>query len=152
MARHGYGRPCALLLMTSILASLLLAATLDPNSAAVFQAEVALNNAVAAHDTKTVATMITDDYTLGFSNGKLYDHDTFLNIVADPSFVYTVNRARDEAVRFYGDDVAVVTGVLIEQGTYKNQPVSMQVRFTDTWYRKGGAWLEAAGQAAKTTD
>ena len=86
--------------MTSIFASLLLAASLDPNSAAVFQAEVALNNAVAAHDVKTIASMITNDYTLGFSNGKLYDRDTFLKAVADPALVVTENRARDEAVRF----------------------------------------------------
>jgi ketosteroid isomerase-like protein len=138
--------------MTSIFASLLLAATLDPNSAAVFQAEVALNNAVAAHDIKTIASMITDDYTLGFSNGKLYDRDTFLKAVADPTLVVTENRARDEAVRFYGADVAVITGILETRGTYKGQAVSFTERFMDVWYRKDGAWRQAAGQAAKTTD
>jgi ketosteroid isomerase-like protein len=138
--------------MTTIFASLLLAATIDPNSAAVFQAEVALNNAVAAHDVKAIASMITDDYTLGFSNGKLYSHDTFLKVVADPSLVVTENRARDEAVRFYGSDVAVVTGILETKGTYQGQAVSYTERFTDTWYREGGTWKQAAGQAAKTSD
>ena len=138
--------------MTTILASLLLAASLDPNSAAVLQAEVALNNAVAAHDVKTIASMLTDDYTLGFANGKLYDRDTFLKVVADASFVVTQNRARDEAVRFYGPDVAVVTGILDTRGTYGGQSISVTERFTDTWYRSGGTWRQAAGQAAKTTD
>ena len=110
--------------MTSILASLLLAATLDSNSAAVLQAEVALNNAVAAHDVKAITSMITDEYTLGFANGELYDHDTFLKVVANASFVVTQNRARDEAVRFYGPDVAVVTGILDTMGTFNGQPVS----------------------------
>jgi hypothetical protein len=114
---------------------------------AVLAAESALNSAVARHDAAAAGRHLTADYTLTTAAG-LLDRAAVLADIADPSFTYTRNAAHDQRVRFYGPDTAVVTGILEQVGTLAGRPVDAPVRYTDTWVRIDGAWLEAAGHAS----
>lgn len=133
---------------------LVFAVTLAANPAMardVLAAESVLNAAVARHDAAATARLVTSDYVLVVSSGRIVTHDAFLRAVADRSFAYTKNAAHDQHVRFYGDRLAVVTGILEQQGTQGGKRLSIPVVYTDTWVREGNAWFEAAGEATRAS-
>ncbi len=51
----------------------------------------------------------------------------------------------DVRVRVYGD-AAVVTGIELQKGTYKNQPIPAQLRTSLVWVRQGEVWRLAGAQ------
>jgi uncharacterized protein (TIGR02246 family) len=115
---------------------------------AILAAETQLNNAVMKHDVAATAKLITPDYTLTLGDGKVLNHAAFLTLVADPSFTYTVDRAEHQHVRFYGDDIAIVLGVLDIEGSTNRKSIVMRLQYTDTWVRINGAWRQAAGHSS----
>ena len=51
------------------------------------------------------------------------------------------------AMQFYSyGDAAVVTGSSAQDGTYKGQPLSPKIVFTDTFIRRNGKWVAVASQ------
>jgi ketosteroid isomerase-like protein len=63
------------------------------------------------------------------------------------SIEYSQCEDRDEAVRLDGARV-IVTGVSALEGVTGDRPFKMQVRFTDTFARRGGEWKATARQLA----
>jgi hypothetical protein len=118
------------------------------SSADVLSAEVALNNAVLAHDTTTAGNYLTADYTLTTGSGKVLDKATLLAIVGDRKNTLRTNRSHDERVRMYGAATAIITGVVEEAGTNDGNPFDIQLPFTDTWVFQNGKWMQAAGHAS----
>lgn len=135
---------CALLLCTGAFAS----AQQDNRRAQVITAEAQLNDAVASHDAKSVEALLTYDYMLITSNSTVMDRDDLIKQVQDQRISFKTNHAHDQRVRFYGDNVAVVTGVLDQDYTVNGQRRSTSVRYTDTWVREGTIWRQASGQAS----
>ncbi len=137
----------ARLLLTLSLVAAPLRAIASPQSD-ILAAEKALNAAVMRHDRVMTGESLTSDYALTLGSGAMYDRPAFLALVADPSLVYTSNQAHDQVVRLYGDDAAVITGILDVKGTYGSHPLSLHMRYTDTWIKEDGKWLQAAGHSS----
>lgn len=114
----------------------------------VLAAEQAINVAVAQHDTAATAKLIVPDYTLVLGGGKVYDRAAFLALVGDPRVTYSANRAHDQSVRFYGDSTAIVVGILDIEGKNGSQAFTYHLRYTDTWVKIDGSWVQAAGHSS----
>lgn len=114
----------------------------------VLGAETALNAAIVRHDTAVIEKLIAPDYTLTLPDGTVYENAAFLSLAGNAKMVYTVDQAHDQHVRLYGESTAIITGILDIRGTFGTQPVSLSMRYTDTWVKKGGAWVQVAGHSS----
>src|SRR5437660_4647260 len=112
----------------------------DVRRSQVITAEAQLNDAIASHDAKSVEALLTYDYMLITSNSAVMDRDDLIKEVQDHRISFKTNRAHDQRVRFYGDGVAIVTGVLDQDFTINGQRRSYSVRYTDAWVREGNNW------------
>lgn len=135
---------CALMLCTGSFAS----AQQDNRRAQVITAEAQLNDAVASHDAKSVEALLTYDYMLITSNSTIMDRDDLIKVVQDQRVSFKTNHAHDQRVRFYGDNVAIVTGVLDQDYTVNGQRHNFSERYTDAWVRDGNIWRQASGHAS----
>lgn len=108
-----------------------------------------LQDRTKAYDVAALSKMITNDYTLVGSSGRVYDRQAFLRDIGDRSAVWEVNEPEDVAVRFYNHDTALVTAVLHSRFRVSGKVYDARVRYTDVWVRLGGRWKYAAGQATK---
>jgi len=134
---------CALVLCAGSFAS-----AQDNRRAQVITAEAQLNDAIASHDAKSVEALLTYDYMLITSSSVIMDRDDLIKQVQDRHISFKTNRAHDQRVRFYGDNVAIVTGVLDQDYTAGGQHRTSSVRYTDAWVREGDIWRQASGQAS----
>jgi Domain of unknown function (DUF4440) len=141
--RFAFTTAALLALLPAAMSSTALASSSD-----VLAAEVALNNAVLAHDAATAGRYLTDDYTLTTGSGKVIDRASLLAIVSDPATTLSTNRSHDEHVRMYGDATAVIVGIVEEAGTNNGKAFDIQLPFTDTWVLQNGTWRQAAGHAS----
>lgn len=114
----------------------------------VIAAESQINVAIAQHDVAATGKLLAPDYVLTFASGTIYDRESFLKLVGDPAVVYSTNRAHDQTVHVYNDSTAVVTGILDIKGKAGESPFAYHMRYTDTWVKIGGQWVQAAGQSA----
>ena len=53
----------------------------------------------------------------------------------------------DLKVTVFGD-AAVATGTYAFRGTYKGEPIDHRGRYTDTWVKLNGKWLQVASHAS----
>ena len=109
----------------------------------VLAAEAALDSAVAHHDVIAAGKLIAPDYTVTIAR-RAYDHASFLLFVGDRSVSYSVLQAHDESVRLYGDSTAIVVGILDVNCNSGTTNRSYRERFTDTWVKIGGFWIQVA--------
>src|SRR5438270_8180455 len=120
----------------------------DVRRSQLITAEAQLNDAIAAHDAKSVEALLTYDYMLITASSAIMDRDDLIKQVQDRHLAFKTNHAHDQRVRFYGDGVAIVTGVLDQDYTVNGQHRSYSVRYTDAWVREGNIWRQASGHAS----
>lgn len=142
----GYEHVVIFALFVTLLAP---AAVAADDRAQLIRLNAQLQDRTKAYDVAAVSKMITDDYTLIGSSGRVYDRQAFLRDIGDRSAVWQVNEAEDVDVRFYNHDTALVTAVLHSRFRLNGKVYDGRVRYTDVWVRLGGAWKYAAGQATK---
>ena len=123
------------------------AAAAEPPSAgqALMDLENTLSAAYLHGDAKTVAATLDASYTLTNSRAIVSHRDDDLREIGagDPS--YTVFSTHDMDARVYGD-AGVVIGIVSLKGTSQGKPFDVDMRFTDTFVRRDGAWKMVAAQ------
>jgi ketosteroid isomerase-like protein len=119
----------------------------SPVTAQLIELNATLQIATKNHDTATLSRLITNDYELVSSSGKVYDKRAFLADAADPSVVYETNQPEDVSVRNYGD-CAIVTAVLHVRYRIKRTLVDTRIRYGDLWVKRDGVWRYAYGEAS----
>jgi Domain of unknown function (DUF4440) len=107
-----------------------------------------LQRATREYDTATVGKLITSDFTLITSSGRVMNAQELLADVGDKSVTWLANDTEDIHVRVYNDDCAIVTAVLHQRYEYQGKMNDYRVRFTDTWVKIVGEWRYAAGHAS----
>lgn len=112
------------------------------------RADQTLQLATRMHDTATIKSLITDDFTLITNSAKVYDAQEFLADVGDRDIAWQTNDPESVSVRVYNDDCGVVTAILHQKFTYHSKDYDYRVRFTDTWVKRDGQWRYAAGHAS----
>lgn len=128
----------------------MMAATLPAGDIAktIVEKNLVLQHANRTYDTATIRGLISDDFTLIVSSGRLLTGEDFLADAGDRSVKWLNNDSEDVNVRVYNDDCAVVTAILHQRYEYKGKMNDYRVRFTDTWVKLGGSWRYVAGHAS----
>lgn len=108
-----------------------------------------LQSATAQYDVGTVSKMLTDDYVLVNSKGKIFDRDATLKDIADRSAIWIANEPSEVSVRTYNGDCAIVVGLLhIKYKTQSGKVHDVLARYTDVWVKQGDSWRYASAQAS----
>jgi ketosteroid isomerase-like protein len=118
--------------------------------AAVRGLERKWQDAIVEHDVSLVDDLVADDFVGTSSTGRVGTKSTLLYEMRRDENTYKSATARNMAVRAYGQNVAVVTGVASENGTTpRGQRFSTSRRFTDTWMQRNGKWQCIASHATQ---
>jgi ketosteroid isomerase-like protein len=107
-----------------------------------------LQVATKNYDIAVLNNLVSNDYELVSSHGKVYDRAAFLKDAADRSAVYEINQPEDVAVRHYNGDCAIVTAVLHVRYRTGGKTVDVRIRYGDTWVKLNGTWRYVYGQAS----
>lgn len=119
----------------------------DPIEQKLIALNATLQTATQNHDVATLAHLITDDYELVSSSGKVYDRAAFLADAGDTSFTYLLNQPENVAVRRHGD-CAIVTAVLHVRYRASGKIKDVRIRYGDVWIETHGTWRYAFGEAS----
>lgn len=111
------------------------------------QLEQRLIKAWVEHDRETVNAILSDDWTVIDPMGRVLTKAQVL----DEGFESGVRKIEsgaidDVKVRLF-NEVAVVTGRTIAEGSYQGTNVSVKLRFTDVCVKRGDDWQVVASQA-----
>ena len=124
------------------------AGVIDPLTARLTALNSTLQNATKAYDTAELAKLITGDYELVSSSGKVYDRRAFLADAADRSAQYEINQPEDVVVRHYNGDCAIVSAILHVRFRAAGKIHDVRVRYGDVWVKLNGRWRYAYGEAS----
>ncbi len=89
--------------------------------------------------------IVADDAVFTYGNGSVGNKSEAIGEIkapADPSYSLT---ADDIKVRVYGN-TAIVTGIVIEKGTFNGRSINSRSRYTDVWVRRSGRWQVVSAQ------
>ena len=104
--------------------------------------------AMQAADTATLDRLLSPDLTYTHSSGKLETKPVFLGGIRSGALKYKTVAPEGIAVRVY-DSAAVVTGRCHFQVEADGRQLDLQVRFTDVYVKRGGAWQLVAWQSTR---
>jgi len=122
------------------------------NSEAEVRAAVVLfGEAYVEADISILEGLLEENYVhINGSSGKVLDRDDWLRWVESRReelesgvLVVADYRIEDLSVEIYGE-TAVVVGVAVSKGSRNGVPSDSQVRFTNVWVHREGAWRRAA--------
>lgn len=114
----------------------------------LLQAEADACQAFEAGDADTLRHVLTADFSLVDSHGKVTNLEQNLAEVAAREPLYEEFRNHDQQVRLYGD-TALVVGITSVRGRAGGEAFAADFRYTDTWIRRDGRWLLAASHASR---
>ncbi len=89
-----------------------------------------------------------DDIVSTDPGGRVTDKTQDKKDLSSGDLKFQALEVSDVKVRVYGN-TAVATGTDSLKGTYKEQDISGQYRFSDTWVKRNGKWQVVATQATK---
>jgi ketosteroid isomerase-like protein len=119
----------------------------DPASVIV-ERDAALQLASMTYDVKTIRALITEDFTLISSTGRVMKAGDLLKEVGDRSVTWFANQPSEVNARVYNGDCAVVTAMLHEKCEAGGKSYDRRLRYTDTWVKLDGVWRYVAGHAS----
>jgi hypothetical protein len=99
-------------------------------------------------DVSALERVLTPDFTLTLSNGKVSTRADEINELRSGKVHYDVFENYDMLARHYGNDTAVVLGKTRVKGTAEGKPFDRVVQFTDTLIKRDGRWQLAAGHVS----
>lgn len=104
-------------------------------------------NSVVARDANVLEQLVADDFIGTGPGGKVAGKSTLIRETKKDKNNYESAVARKLAVRVFGPQVAVATGVATERGTTaEGRRFEHSYRFTDTWMARRGRWQVIASQ------
>jgi hypothetical protein len=94
-------------------------------------------------DRAALRDLLTDDFLSIGPKGFVLDKQQWID--RHELFKYDELNISDVDVRLY-DQAAIVRNVQTNKATFKDEPVNIQVRVSQTWVRNGGEWKLAGIQ------
>lgn len=111
------------------------------------QLEQRLIKAWVEHDREAVNAILSDDWAVIDPTGRVLTKAQVLEEGFESGVRKVESGAIDDLnVRLF-NDVAVVTGRTIAEGSYQGTKVSVKLRFTDVCVKRGDDWQVVASQA-----
>lgn len=101
-------------------------------------------------DAKTLNEVLADDLVYTHSNGNQDSKRSFIESLTSQRLAYRDVTISNDTVRFYGPDLAIVTGQMDATSVVNgkaNPP--MRLRYTDVYARRKGRWQMVAWQSAR---
>ncbi len=142
-------RTAMMFLMVAALTGPLAQAQTDraQSEVALRQLEQKLVEAASKNDWQFWDQVVAPEWTCIDQFGRQWDKPAILAILKN--FKGSIRSAKlyDVQVRFFKDDVAMVTGTLTESGSVSGKTVRTSNRSTDILVERGGKWLVVASQA-----
>lgn len=123
----------------------------EQDRAAVAALDTEYQAAVERNDAEAMARILHDDMILVVGRGTVYTREDILRSARERDIEYErqVEEEGTQAVRFYGDDTAVVTALLWLKGvTREGEAFDRRLWFSDTYVRTPEGWRYAFGQAS----
>ena len=108
-------------------------------NAGVLRAERQFSAAVAANNTRAIASVTAEDWQIIDSDGHIIPRTAFLQVIANGTLKHTDLSSSAETVRMYGD-AAIVTAHSQSAGSYAGSAFSTDEVSTDVWIRKNNRW------------
>ncbi len=143
------------MMRTSLLAGLLLLGAIafaddggeQVNARAeINQAQAAYRAALFDSDVTKLAKIWTDDYTFTNNRGMFLSKDDRLKNIKTGATELASIKETDRAVRFYGNDTAIITGKVILKAKYSGHSSTGDYRYINVWVKRAGRWQMAANQ------
>src|SRR5262249_37696838 len=106
-------------------------------------------NAFLDADVAALERVLTPDFTLTLSNGKVNTRADEINELRSGKVHYDVFENYDMNARIYGDNVAVVFGKNRVERNAEGKAFARVVQFTDTLIKRDGRWQLAAGDVSR---
>ena len=107
--------------------------------------------AMTRQDVQALEGILADDLSYTHSTGRLESKSEFISSLTSGRTKYQSIERDDVKVRQYGD-AAVVTGSAKFHVNANGQDIKFQVRFTDVYAKRDGAWQMVAWQSTKLPD
>ena len=104
--------------------------------------------AMVARDIAALEPLLAEDLTYGHSNGEFQDKAQFLETIREGRLRYEAIGVQGLTVRHYGS-VAIVTGQILISGRAGDQPVTLNLRYTDAYVNRDGRWQLVAWQSTR---
>jgi ketosteroid isomerase-like protein len=137
------------LLLSLALGSANTPATPTDIATTIVQTDKELNTLIVAHQKERARDFFMDDYLLTTSGGKTKTKADFLSEIGSPDLLnLEIFETSNPSVRVHGD-VAVLTGLLHQRGTYKGEAIDAMLTVTDIWIHDGDRWRLLGGHAGK---
>jgi ketosteroid isomerase-like protein len=99
--------------------------------------------ALMKSDTSTLDSILADTYVDADENSHRTDKQGVLSALKSGELKMASIRLSEMQVYDYGD-AAVVTGSASQAGSFKGQPLTTKIIFTDTFIRQNGKWKAVA--------
>lgn len=120
---------------------------MTPESAELNKLQQRLIRAWVEMDRATIEAILSEDWTVIDPTGRVLTKAEVMREGFESGTRKIESGAIDEIkVRLF-NDVAVVTGRTIAQGSYEGTSVSVKLRFTDVCIKRGAGWQVVASQA-----
>ena len=132
-------------LLLVLVSAPLLAATAEEE---VRAAEARRFAAMVQVDTAALSGLLADDLTYTHSTGQVENKAQFLETLSSGKLRYLAIEPSEVVVRIYGD-TAILTGRSMMKVKTGEQEMTLPIRFTDVWVRKGGQWRMAVWQSTR---
>jgi ketosteroid isomerase-like protein len=100
-------------------------------------------DALQKADTATLDSILADTYVDTDEQGQRSDKQAVLSVLKSGDLKFESVKVSDMQVHAYGN-AAVVTGVGVQRGKFKGQPLTPKIVFTDTFIRQNGNWMAVA--------
>jgi hypothetical protein len=104
--------------------------------------------AMVAQDIAALEPLLAEDLTYAHSNGEFENKAQFLETIRGGRLRYEAIDVQELNVRQY-DEVAIVTGRIVVQAKAGDQPVKLNVRYTDAYVNRDGRWQLVAWQSTR---
>jgi ketosteroid isomerase-like protein len=115
----------------------------------VKEADARLNQLIMQNLADEAAPLYMDDFLLITSGGKMVTKKEIVDQIASSELKLEVNRTTEVRVRVHGT-TAVLTGLLLQKGSWKGKPFDVKLWVTDTWIKTDGGWRLLSGQAGSS--
>jgi ketosteroid isomerase-like protein len=107
--------------------------------------------AVKRNDAGAMGRILSDDFILVTSSGKLYTKPQLLEEAQSARRIYEHQEDSDKTIRLWGD-TAIVTAKLWEKGTENGKPFEHWLWFSDVYRRTSSGWRYVFAQSAYRPD
>ncbi len=117
----------------------------------VIQMDKKLNKLIMENNSAEAAGIYTEDFLLVTSGGNGKSKKDVVTEISSPELKIQTNETLKVKVRVH-ENTAVLTGVLIQKGSYKGKEFDVKLLVTDTWIKTESGWKLLSGHASKAPE